>query len=765
MELSMYLQSNQLMPATIKNILFLVFIIPSFYAIGQIPFPDPGYVFDDTSMPRVDIEINPDSLAWILDASNVKSDHEFRATMIFQRDGQVDELDNIGFRLRGNTSRQSGKKSFKVSVNSFESGRTFYGLQKLNFNGEHNDPTIMRSKLCWDMYRKAGIVGSRSNHIQLYINDEYYGLYINVEHIDDIFVESHYGGEGNLYKCLYPADLHYRGDDPDLYKEAESWGAKAYDLKTNQSANDYSDIAHFVDVLNNTSAQDFQCELESVFEVDDYLRVVAMDILTSNWDGAIFNKNNFYLYNNPATGKFHYIPYDLDNTLGIDWFNIDWAQTNIYQWSSLTNEYRPIYEKIMAVTEYRNKVSFYMNENIMDFFNSNYMDGYLNTFKSKLSDARANDIYASYDYGWGLSDFLKNFDFPLSNHVKYGLSDYINARSLSAASQLVINNVVPIIKNLKTTDENDELRLTFDVQDEESVDMITLRYRIDNGNWQQVDHFGTGTNQYDISLNVQGVNTLDYAIEISDTQGANRSFPQCDYYTLRLTNNSDLNLVINEFLAANTIGNTDEVGEYEDWIEIYNTGSITLSLKGLYLTDNRENPTKWEFPSVILPPDKYVVVWADNDVKQGPLHTNFKLSKDGEFVGLYDSKNNHYAVIDSTSYGSMSSDVSYARMPNGTGAFVMDNSPSYKLSNDGTSSVKNATIQIIEFHPNPANNIIYFDESHKGKTAKIYNIHGQEVSKLIIDTELNTSTFMDGIYYIHIEDKTKPMVSPILIVH
>ena len=75
----------------------------------------------------------------------------------------------------------------------------------------------MRSKLCWDIFQKVGIVSSRASHAKLYINGSYYGLYISIEHIDDSFVAKNYSnGSGNLWKCVWPADLTYRGNSPGI---------------------------------------------------------------------------------------------------------------------------------------------------------------------------------------------------------------------------------------------------------------------------------------------------------------------------------------------------------------------------------------------------------------------------------------------------------------------------------------------------------------------------------------------------------------------
>ena len=317
-------------------------------------------VFDSSLVARVDILINPDTLAFIYD--NPESDIDFRSTFIFNNGTILDTLDEVGFQLRGNTSRYSLKKSFRVSFNTFVQGRKFHGLEKLCLNGEHNDPSIIRSRLCWETLHSFGIPGPRASHTEVYINGNYYGLYILVEYIDEELVQSRFGNSyGNLYKCLWPADLDYLGSDPDLYKYT-SGDRRAYDLITNSEEDDYTDIAHFIDVLNNTSLDDLACELDKVFNLDDYLKIMATDIITSNWDGYIYNKNNFYLYHNTETGKFEYIPYDLDNTYGIDWMSIDWGNRDIYDWEMHDVEVRPLYTRLLDASDIRDRFSYQMQQ-------------------------------------------------------------------------------------------------------------------------------------------------------------------------------------------------------------------------------------------------------------------------------------------------------------------------------------------------------------------------------------------------------------------
>ena len=187
---------------------------------------------------------------------------------------------------------------------------------------------MMRSRLCWELFNDLEVPAPRSNHVEVYINGDYYGLYLNTEHIDEEFCELRFGSQGgNLYKCGFPADLAYLGDDPDDYKVAP-WNSRTYDLKTNTEWDDYSDLAEFIGFLNLSSDADLSCELHQYFNVYSYLKVAAIDVLTGNWDGYIYNQNNFYLYHNPLTDQFEYIPYDTDNTWGIDWLGRNWSNRN-----------------------------------------------------------------------------------------------------------------------------------------------------------------------------------------------------------------------------------------------------------------------------------------------------------------------------------------------------------------------------------------------------------------------------------------------------
>jgi len=159
----------------------------------------------------------------------------------------------------------------------------------------------------------------------------------------------------------------------------------------------------------------------------------------------------------------------------------------------------------------------------------------------------------------------------------------------------------------------------------------------------------------------------------------------CDDSNSTETSNpkSDLDyLFINELQADNETGITDESGNFEDWIEIFNSSDSTISLGGLYLSDNND---EWVFPfsdSTVIPPNGFLIIWTDKDDIEGVLHTNFKLSKSGEKVTLYSIENNIKNIIDEVIFDSLGTDKSYGRVTDGNTEMKVFDKPSPGQSNN-----------------------------------------------------------------------------------
>ncbi|MCK4311242.1 MAG: lamin tail domain-containing protein [Candidatus Cloacimonetes bacterium] len=203
-------------------------------------------------------------------------------------------------------------------------------------------------------------------------------------------------------------------------------------------------------------------------------------------------------------------------------------------------------------------------------------------------------------------------------------------------------------------------------------------------------------------------------------------------YTKQITG-----LYINEFMADNETTIADENGEYDDWVEIFNSNPGAINMEGLFLTDNPAIPDKWQFPDVEIPANGFLLVWTDDDEEQGELHTNFKLDADGEFIGLYEIDG--ITPIDTLSFGPQEEDISFGRYPDGADNWQFFDEPTPGTSNS-PGSVDDEIISpksciLYQNYPNPFNPTttisFYVAQLSSFVNISIYNIKGQKVKTLV----------------------------------
>ena len=126
-------------------------------------------------------------------------------------------------------------------------------------------------------------------------------------------------------------------------------------------------------------------------------------------------------------------------------------------------------------------------------------------------------------------------------------------------------------------------------------------------------------------------------------------------------------VVINEIMSSNVTTIADEDDDYSDWIELFNSSLDTLDLSGFGISDDSTNVFKWIFPDIKIFPNQYLVIFASDKNRIGEnLHTNFKLSSDGEVVVL---TNKQGVIVDKVDFGKLGPDISYGRKPDGSNSW------------------------------------------------------------------------------------------------
>lgn len=343
------------------------------------------------------------------DGRGYRTDNYRKANFIYRRaDGTELELSEVGFRSRGNESRRLPTKDgeyykshFKVKFDeTFDlpkddpareelRKRRFAGMKSLSFKwSRYNnwDPYASRSKInelfSYRLLRKIGVNVPRMSMATLKLRiagkEVNYGLYGIVEAVDKEFLKRRYRGSGgDLYKCLY------LGSGPHLTRESLSGdrvGVKdpdrnyrpIYDLKTNEATSDHAALREFVREINAREGQDLVDYMEARFEVERFIRYLAMGIYINNLDDYRFLANNYYLYFDDK-GKADFIPYDFDISLATNWHGEmeydEFINQDIFKTKSIPANWgdaspRPLVDKVLSVETYRERYLRYLEEYI-----------------------------------------------------------------------------------------------------------------------------------------------------------------------------------------------------------------------------------------------------------------------------------------------------------------------------------------------------------------------------------------------------------------
>ncbi len=159
-------------------------------------------LFDTSEI--IDINIKMDDAAWQNMLDNAMKEEYYQCDVVI---GGT-EFYSVGIRPKGNTSLSNiandpdnDRYSFKLEFDQFVDGQTCFGLDKLILNNSYADTTNMKEAIIYDMFNFMGADASLYNYAKVSVNDEYWGVYLALEAVEDSFMLRNYGAEnGKLYK-------------------------------------------------------------------------------------------------------------------------------------------------------------------------------------------------------------------------------------------------------------------------------------------------------------------------------------------------------------------------------------------------------------------------------------------------------------------------------------------------------------------------------------------------------------------------------------
>lgn len=213
-------------------------------------------------------------------------------------DGEV--LDRVAIRKKGFIgSLSTDKPSLKISLEEYEIGRRFHGLERITLNNSIQDPSYVGQCIAYALFERAQLAAPRCNFAHVTVNGQPLGTYVHVETIEDELLDHHFlSDDGNLYEGTLSDFL-------------PAWSG-TFEKESNQAEEDWSDLEAVIAAAAVADGE-LIAALDQVIDTDEFIRFWALESLIRHWDGYAGNINNFWLYE--SGGRLHFLPWGADQVL------------------------------------------------------------------------------------------------------------------------------------------------------------------------------------------------------------------------------------------------------------------------------------------------------------------------------------------------------------------------------------------------------------------------------------------------------------------
>ena len=674
---------------------------------------------------------------------------------------------NVGVKYKGNSSFEPflEKNPFHIELDAYQN-QDYQGYTDIKLSNVVFDPSFIRETLSYDILRQY-MAAPQANYANVYVNDNLIGLYTNVEAVSKKFVRKHFYSDSNAFFDCSPVNgassteltglptLLYWGEDQSLYSQA-------YRMKSEAG---WEDLISLANTLNNNTAN-----IESVLDIDGVLWMLAFDNIMVNIDSyiGVFSQN-YYLYKDD-NGKFRPVLWDLNMSFGVfadlgsSVLQSTTAKKQLNHLQHIDDGTFPLVSKLLSIPRYKKMYLAHYNTILQEnFTNGSYLPKAqaLHALIDAAVQADPNKLNSYSSFVGNLnSDRTTNFGL-----VAPGITNLANGRAAFLSGLSDFTSLKPIFANITAVPAipvvGSSVAITSNVINT-NADAVFLNYRNNyKHSFTKVPMFddgahndgAAGDNVYGASATITNTYMQYYIYAENNTIGGySPARAAYEFHTLDATypTINPGELAINEIMSQNTATVTDPALQFEDWIELYNNSANTISLDNLYLTDNASNLQKWQFPNgLTMAPNSYLIVWADEDLTEEGLHADFKLSASGESVILSYPNGE---IIDSVTFGAQEANVSYARIPNGTGDFAAQ-PHTFNANNNNLSTSGFAAEFSIQAWPNPVNEQLNIASVSEITGVAVYNLLGQKVLAEKYNSRnvaLNTGQLQNGVYTVKV---------------
>lgn len=668
----------------------------------------------------------------------------------FDQNGELIFSSNAGIRIGGSGSRHSTQKNLNVFF------RGAYGApfieepifddseldkwKRLTFrSGGHRPDCLPKDEFASELVKNLSVGHSKYRYASTYLNGEYWGIHAVKERLNIHYLEEKYN--------LNRDSIAFLGNEGDLLDGTED------------DSTEYKEMIDFVrnNSLNNQANFD---SVSSQIDIDNFTNYCISEIFLGNADWPNSNikfwrkrSQSKIPMNKGHDGKWRWLLFDLDGSFG-GTCNDVYVTFNTLNWALRDD---PDFEEYTAL--FRNLIE---NDSYKTYFINRTCDLINSSFKASTIRPKLQETKSKIDLD--IDNHIDRWRYPSTSNT---LNDRYNEvpntdqwEYLTAQMDTFLMERPHYVRK-HMYDEwglSDSVRLEVNVNDQDMGKVKVSSILIEDGLEGAPTNFYPWTGVYfsDLLIPLKAIPKEGYRfvewIETGETeQTINITLNSDSLFTARFEPDPDYvplePLVINEIQSSNSNTYLDEFGQADDWIELFNPNDTAVNLNGYYLTDEPSRPKKYSINNdLFVPANGHLVIWCDSENEQGLNHSNFRLNKYSDFVGLV-TPNETY--IDSLNFGPIYNNYSLGRKSDGDEEWITFQFPTPNAPNEVVLPDTLPSSDLVVY-PNPnEKGVLYFSRLINGA---IYNSSGSVVLYFEAKKQINTLGLNQGVYYLKTDE-------------